>query len=492
MLIALSVGGVYLFYHQSPKNGSELEDAGKQVFPELTAESITRLKVSYPGGAYELRAPHWTLLDPQGAPTDESTVRTILENFTKLTFHNVIGKPEQNNDDIYGLATPEFVIMAGTTSGEKTISFGKSHSFSGRRYAQIQGDERVLLVGDTTFRLLSKKKEDIRTKRPLQVNADQLVEVIVERHRRQMESALKFHREQDGQWFVESGNDSFLAEHAVLRTLVQNLTQIPITGYVDQPTENVMERLANPDYSVHFKLDGNAASLSIIFARGAEKESERLYFRRLDENWIYEGPAGNLALLQRGSDTFRDRTPFDRYPVTDLRSIEMKRAGDEQEAFTVFSPAKGEKNWRVERKDGGMTETINQESLRLWLKEFAALEVLAYAKSGEIDRESAGLNEPVLEVTFFTNDTAKQSGASYQLLVGKMVGEREGKGAPRRQAEPKPSIEGEEMLPTQFESTGAPRYGQITLTNGEALIVIISSETWRRLDRHLADFLENK
>ena len=123
----------------------------------------------------------WALVDPHPLPVDQGNFSSVLNSLTTATQDEVID-PHPTNLKEYGLDPPAFTL--DVTSDAKPQSFtlllGDDTPTSGGVYAQASGNPQVFTLASYLKTSLEKKVLDVRDRRALTLDADQLQKVGVQ------------------------------------------------------------------------------------------------------------------------------------------------------------------------------------------------------------------------------------------------------------------------------------------------------------------------
>jgi hypothetical protein len=123
----------------------------------------------------------WTITEPRHLAADQGAFSGVLNSLTTATVEEVVD-PHPTSLKDFGLDPPSFILEV--TSDTKPQSFmlllGDDTPTSGGVYAQIQGNPRVFTLANYLKSSLEKKLFDLRDRRALTLEADQLQKIGVE------------------------------------------------------------------------------------------------------------------------------------------------------------------------------------------------------------------------------------------------------------------------------------------------------------------------
>ena len=117
----------------------------------------------------------WAIAEPRKLSADQSTLSTVLNNLTTATVDEVV---EQRPSDLkqFGLDPPTYSLEVSTDSNPPkfTLLLGDDTPTSGGLYAQVAGNPRVFTLASYLKSNLEKTLFDLRDRRALTLEADQL------------------------------------------------------------------------------------------------------------------------------------------------------------------------------------------------------------------------------------------------------------------------------------------------------------------------------
>jgi len=123
----------------------------------------------------------WTIAEPKKLSADQSTVSTVLNNLTTATVDEVVD-PHPSDLKQFGLDPPTYSLEISTDSKPPkfTLLLGDDTPTSGGMYAQVAGNPRVFTLVNYLKSNLEKTLFDLRDRRALTLEADQLRKMEVE------------------------------------------------------------------------------------------------------------------------------------------------------------------------------------------------------------------------------------------------------------------------------------------------------------------------
>ena len=123
----------------------------------------------------------WTITDPRHLDVDQGNFSGILNSLTTATVDQV-ADPHPTNLKDFGLDPPSFTLEITTDAKPQsfTLLLGDETPTSGGLYAQVSGNPRVFTLASYLKSSLEKKMFDLRDRRALTLDAEQLQKIAVE------------------------------------------------------------------------------------------------------------------------------------------------------------------------------------------------------------------------------------------------------------------------------------------------------------------------
>jgi len=123
----------------------------------------------------------WAIAEPKKLSADQGTLSTVLNNLTTATADEIV---DAHPSDLkqFGLDPPTYSLEVSTDAKPPkfTLSLGDDTPTSGGIYAQVAGNPRVVTLASYLKSNLEKTLFDLRDRRALTLEADQLRKMEVE------------------------------------------------------------------------------------------------------------------------------------------------------------------------------------------------------------------------------------------------------------------------------------------------------------------------
>ena len=188
-LIALVVlaglwGIITYFDKRASRKASKIETSKEEKIFSLDSKHITSITFR-PRDGEAVTCRHeggtWAIAEPRKLSADQGTLSTVLNNLTTATVDEVVD-PHPSDLKEFGLNPPAFSLEVSTDSKPPkfTLLLGDDTPTSGGVYAQVAGNPRVFTVASYLKSNLEKNLFDLRDRRALTLEADQLQKIEVD------------------------------------------------------------------------------------------------------------------------------------------------------------------------------------------------------------------------------------------------------------------------------------------------------------------------
>ena len=246
------------------------------------------------GGAAVLARtePGWQMREPVAARAAADAVDGLLDKIDQAEIEAFVSEdPDADSLATYGLGerTPqvEIALLVGEDRAEKRLAIGGVDE-QGRWYARDASRPQVFLVDSTLVQELAKDIADLRDKKPLRFEREQVERIVLTRG---TAPAFAADKDTSGVWHLSEpvGRD---AKSWKLNSLLSDLEQLEVEGFADElPAE------AAPAFSIQL-LGGEQALLTARFSASAETS----YLQQEGDDAVYVVSADDLAELDLDID----------------------------------------------------------------------------------------------------------------------------------------------------------------------------------------------
>lgn len=422
VLVAL---GAYIYFFEGEEHffsgepTSETESEVEKVF-DLEAGDLREIEIQRKEGvSIELGkdGESWRILEPIQADADSTEVDTLLSNITGLERTRVVyeGAEAEEGDEVnlsdFGLGEPELEVLfkIEEESESKGFLMGNETPTGTNRYAKLVGDDKVFLVSSHLKRNFEKEAWDLRDKKVLHFEPDQVQKVMLAGP----EGEVILAKSGEEQWNVTT--PSFCrADRYIASSLISRFETAKMEEIVTESTENLDEYgLSQPAYEVNLELDGGH---SVKLSVGGERDG-RFYARNGARSEVFLVASSLVDDIKKDASEYRSKRLFD-YATYQVKKFQI-------------APSSGQPTRVYEKKEGGSdgeaqwTETAPES--REWDR--TKVEDLLYKINGT-DAEDfvevkplalaeLSLEEPAFVITIWSKDDMNEE----ELAVGNPQGD---------------------------------------------------------------------
>lgn len=186
LLAALWAGFVFLGRKKAEgtsQGEADLSKPQEKIFP-LTGshiQSITLQPKEGPGVTCQREGGKWAIVEPQKLDADQNSVSSLLSTLTEASVNEVVA-PHADNPAEFGLSAPSETLTVETDAqpAKFALLLGDDTPTGGDAYAQVAGNPRVITLPSYQKSALSKNLFDLRDKRVVTLNLDQVRRIDAE------------------------------------------------------------------------------------------------------------------------------------------------------------------------------------------------------------------------------------------------------------------------------------------------------------------------
>ncbi|HET7841281.1 MAG TPA: DUF4340 domain-containing protein [Terriglobia bacterium] len=246
----------------------------------------------------------WAIVQPEKLPADQSVINSFLSTLTSATVdQEVSAKPADLKP--FGLDTPqETVEISASTRPEKyTLLLGDDTPTSDGVYAQLAGNPRVVTLASYLKTSLDKKLFDLRDKRAITLDTDQLkqIEVISKTSR------YTLVKNPEGVWDLVMP-PPVRADHYTVDGLVSGLQNLSMRSVVLEKRADLAKYgLTSP--SLTLKLTGPSATETLTFGSKEEKGAN-YYAMNSSLDPVFTLDASAISQFEKQPADLRDKDLF--------------------------------------------------------------------------------------------------------------------------------------------------------------------------------------
>jgi hypothetical protein len=262
-LVALALGAFVWFYEiEGEEARQEAKAAEKRLFPGIESADVDEIALTTRDGTtVRLRRGDdgWSLVEPLAFPADAFATDGIASNLADLSSVAVLENPQPLEE--YGLADGARVVRFHAGGEEHVLRLGNKTPVGGNSYAQVDGRDDVVTIPTFKATSFDKTLTDLRERRimALDTAAVQSVEVHWPDGAATLERVAAPEGEGgEGGDAAEEPSQTWRltapiegrADDEVVDRLVSDLSFLRATGFVDDPSPELLAGFEKPAFDV--------------------------------------------------------------------------------------------------------------------------------------------------------------------------------------------------------------------------------------------------
>ena len=258
----------------------------------------------------------WEITAPGKLPADQSAVNSLLSTLTDATANEVASAHPSDLKD-FGLADPAETVKVSTNSkpAEFDLLIGDNTPTNAGVYAQVAGNPRVITLDSFMKSSLDKSPFDLRDKRAVTLNLDQLKTIRV----KSKKASYTLEKNPEGVWDLVLP-PAVRADKFTVDGLVSELRNLSMMSVVSERKTNQSKYgLASPELTL--ELHDSSSAQSLVF--GKKQEAGGNYYAmnsRLEP--IFTLSSGVVDRLEQNPSDLRDKDLF-AFTQFDVKRIEI-------------------------------------------------------------------------------------------------------------------------------------------------------------------------
>jgi hypothetical protein len=385
LAVLVAALGAYLYLYELPKAERE---AAKGKLLDVDKDAVTGVTLVFPDREIELakEGGHWRLVRPVAAPADDTAVGTMVTSLTGTEVQKTLDELPANLAD-FGLDKPDPLVRV--VAAERTLPelrIGRTTAVGGKAYVRRGDEPKILLVASSLRFGLDKKPEDLRDKRLLEFQDDDVTKVTIARG----DAVVTLTKKDKDAWTVDPGGH--VADMTEVRSYLSSLRSTRAVGFAEDAPESLSAfGLDVPRLRVAVYTGGDTPAQELLLGADApEGEQKRMYAKRGDRPGVVTVGDWTLRSLDKSPGQLRDKTVlgFD----ADLAGrLVLERA--DGRGFTVVRGQDG--TWTFEPADGKPKDAVVQRLLDD-VRDLRGSDVAAEPAS---DLAAFGLDAPAVRIT---------------------------------------------------------------------------------------------
>lgn len=382
LLLAALWGGFYFYGKRKAKEAPAKESKEEKIFPMDPGEIQSFTLKPRDGDAFTCArggSGGWAIVEPEKLPADQSAIGSFLSTLASATVDQTVS-PSADGQDLkqFGLDDPQAALKVETNSkpGKFTLLLGDDTPTRDGVYAQVGGNPRVVTLASYLKSSLEKKLFDLRDKRAVTLDLDQLKKIKVF----SKTTGYTLVKNPEGIWDLALP-PSVRADPFTVDGLVNQLRNLSMRSVVlEKKADTAKFGLRSPTLTV--ELTGAAATQSLVLGRKDEEKGGNFYAVNSELDPIFTLDSSLAGEFEKQSSDLRDKDLFS-FSQFDAKRIE------------VTTPA-GHRVFELEGKDWKQTAPSPKDEPRGKMDDLVSdlrdLRAESFPKS--LDLARAGLTQP--------------------------------------------------------------------------------------------------
>jgi uncharacterized protein DUF4340 len=276
---------------------------------DLAKKDGTKLSIQHQNGK-------WSITSPEALPTDQDAANSLGGSLSPVTADSVV-EDKPSNVSQYGLNTPSLTVTVREINGKSTqIYFGDDVPAGSLVYARVGSDPKVYAVSSSTKTSLDKSANDLRDKRLLTFDSNQLTRIEVA----SAKSDVEFGKNNQNEWQIlkpqPARADSFEVEE-----LLRKLTEAKMDLSTNADDTKKTQAAYSSGQPVAVAKTTDASGTQTLDVR---KNKDDYYAKSSVVKGIYKVSSDLGKALEKAPDDFRNKKIFG-FGFGDLTKFEIQR-----------------------------------------------------------------------------------------------------------------------------------------------------------------------
>jgi len=379
LLFVILGGYVYFTEFRGKEERQKQEEAKKKVF-SVEDKDITEVSLTYPDRTItgvKKGDKQWEITSPPGVEADPDEWEQLASNVPKIERGDNVA---QNVQDLaqFGLKDPAVKVTAKTKDGKAVeILFGAENPKKTFNYATVPGANDVFLTGSNWAKTFTKNVSDLRNKKILEFETDNVDNVKIIEGTKQLEV-----QKSGDDWQLKKPIEA-KADASEISTFTSSIRFARVNSFPEPPVDAKTAGLDSP--AVKITLHDNKAKADRTLLIGKTSSTDRYYARDASRDTIFIIDKEIADKARRPLFDWRDKsiTKIDRDKID---KIEVLRGTD------MITLLKSGSDWELADKKKAQ-----------WDKVTGMLNALDFEKAKDIidapkGLSTYGLDKPKLEV----------------------------------------------------------------------------------------------
>ncbi len=320
LIVLAATWGAFTYYdkHKAPEKPA-VETSHQEKLLRLDAQQIQSITFKpRDGDAFTCQRENgkWTISDPHKLGVDQGNLSGVLNSLTTAIVAQVVDQHPASLKD-FGLDPPAYTLEITTSAKPQSLalSLGDDTPTNDGLYAQLSGNPRVFTLDTYLKASLEKKLFDLRDRRALTLEAEQLQKISVQ----YKGSSWTLEKNPEGIWDL-SLPPSVRADRFTVDGLVSQLRGLTMQTI---PSE---DKNKGGDYGfgapeLRVELKGSDGAQTIVVGK-KEKGSENFYATNSDLDPVFTLSSDFVNQFQKNQADLREKDLFS-FSSFDVKKVEI-------------------------------------------------------------------------------------------------------------------------------------------------------------------------
>jgi hypothetical protein len=372
LVVLAATWGAFTYYdkHKSGEKPAAETSNQEKIF-SLDAQHIQSITFKpRDGDAFTCRRDggKWVITDPHQLAVDQGNFSAILNSLTTATMDQVADPNPASLKD-FGLDPPSFTLEVTTDAKPQsyTLLLGDDTPTSGGTYAQISGTPRVITLASYLKSSLEKKMFDLRDRRALTLEAEQLQKIAVE----YKGARWTLEKNPEGVWDLvlppPVRADRFTVDGLVSQLRGLTMQTIP----AEDKKRGGDYGLGSPE--LHLELTGSEGTQTIVVGK-KEKDAERYYATNSALEPVFTLNSEFVTQFKKDQADLREKDLFS-FSAFDVKHLEV----DTPKGHWVFDRQGSQ--WK---QTAPKSKNVNSDKMDTFLTHLRDLRAESFPKGGNL------------------------------------------------------------------------------------------------------------
>ena len=321
ILFVILGGYVYFTEYRGKEERQKQEESKKKAF-SIEQKDIAEITLTYPDHtitAVRKGEKQWEITAPAGIQADSDELEQLASNIPQINRDDTVA---QNAQDLtpFGLKEPPVKLSAKTKDGKQIeILFGSDNPKKTFTYAKLGGSNDVFLTGSNWAKTLTKSVSDVRNKKILEFETDDIDGVKISEGNKELEA-----QKTGDNWQLKKPVDT-KADSSEVSSFTSSVRFAKAQSFPEPPVDAKTAGLDMPAMTITLH-DGKAKTDRVLLI-GKTAETDKYYARDASREPIFIVDKEIPEKARRPIFDWRDKsiTKLDRDKID---KIEIQRGSD--------------------------------------------------------------------------------------------------------------------------------------------------------------------